>query len=299
MQDLKASFAALFHENNSLKTSWEKEQLDGIYGYRTSEEYRNIPIAHKLIVEAVEYFLIKQLSLHLSTHYQQELNEDSSDIVILEREDFPSVLLSNRFLELLTRPMEERDAFQRALAEKQNIFYIKRIRTDDNTIDPEKGEIVSATVENGPVFDRIEITLPKNTTVQRRANNAILITSQSFSVELNVRFFGFTGNTAPYFETIYLRRPFRSVRALQCEIDLQIKVSILSLLVNRNLNHLEWIEGFSEKIRESADFETFVQTIGWETALTSYLISHKMVKNRNSQTTTEIESSDAADTNNE
>ena len=56
------------------------------------------------------YFLLNKLSIHLNSYFKYPM-EKNKNISVIQREHIPSVLLSNRFLELFSKPMKDRAAF--------------------------------------------------------------------------------------------------------------------------------------------------------------------------------------------
>ena len=102
-----------FAENSALKSRWESvrsksklssENESSEFEFRKYEPTEK----HKLLIMAIEYFLISRLSHHLDEYFH---NKSLENITKYERKDIPSVLLSNSFLELFSRPMNERPAF--------------------------------------------------------------------------------------------------------------------------------------------------------------------------------------------
>lgn len=108
---LKSFFVALFAENTAPKRLWESDSVENAFkeihagGKRIRETE-----AGKLIVEATEYYILEELSTHLTDYFgQSEL--ESKRLQELSREDIPDIVFNNRFLDTFSRPMRERAAF--------------------------------------------------------------------------------------------------------------------------------------------------------------------------------------------
>ncbi|MGM3217858.1 hypothetical protein ACSQ5K_24225 [Pseudomonas sp. PhalM4] len=103
-------FVALFAENTAPKRLWESDSVENAFkeihagGKRIRETE-----AGKLIVEATEYYILEELSTHLTDYFgQSEL--ESKRLQELSREDIPDIVFNNRFLDTFSRPMRERAA---------------------------------------------------------------------------------------------------------------------------------------------------------------------------------------------
>lgn len=128
-----------FNENEALKRQWDKESLLHVFSQKQGESATG---SVKLIREAAEYYLIETLSMHLTDYFNQE-SYDKSLLNELSREDVPSILLSNRFMELFSAPMENRAVFE------------PQDRGDD------AGVVVMSMVKNGAFYSRFDLVLQK------------------------------------------------------------------------------------------------------------------------------------------
>jgi hypothetical protein len=118
-EEMVSYFRALAAENKVLLKIWTGNPLRP--GPPTNDprlgvvEERGVGIkdspAVKLVREAVEYFVLQELSFHLDSHFSSNYRVVEDEIARIGRKEIPSVLLENHFLELFSRPMEEREPF--------------------------------------------------------------------------------------------------------------------------------------------------------------------------------------------
>jgi hypothetical protein len=138
-------FAGL-SENTALKSIWQTGDLHDFQVMRRATPTKGRLTAPQLVREAVEYFVLQKLSLHLSGHFENNPEIADKEIERFGREDIPKILLQNHFLELFSRPMVERAAFSQDQIETPNrvVFQIK---------------------PTGEIFEHFELILPAKSTV--------------------------------------------------------------------------------------------------------------------------------------
>ena len=97
---------------NELKKMWDKGPVDK--GLHYDKDTGKVSCAtgkgHQLIIEATEYYVLEKLSSHLTDYFNRP-HFDEQELHTFARNDIPDVLLSNRFLELFSKPMEDRPLF--------------------------------------------------------------------------------------------------------------------------------------------------------------------------------------------
>jgi hypothetical protein len=105
-------FASLFAENEAMRKLWDSEPIGTIIEHDIESNRMIIRdvASRALIREATEYFLLDNLSTHLKNYFEQS-SLDENRLKDFGREDVPTVLFKNRFLDMFSRPMIERPAF--------------------------------------------------------------------------------------------------------------------------------------------------------------------------------------------
>lgn len=107
------------------------------------------------------------MNCHLSGYFVNNPNVDEHELTEIGRRDIPSVLLENHFLELFSKPMEEREAFLpsgKGMSVRQN------------------HKVVFASGKGGAIFDHFELNLPHGTTVSRIDPRSIQLKTDRFSM---------------------------------------------------------------------------------------------------------------------
>ncbi len=169
-EEIYQYFRCAFAENPALKTLWEKEPLKNIL-LNNGDNFK-LRKSVNLLLEAVEYFVLDKLSIH-STDYFNTKSLKEENLEEYSREDIPDVLLRNRFLELFSRPMEDRPAF------------VNEIFSEDKD-----EEVVYVVDPDGYMYNKFELILPKNSTVRRLKDNKIEIETNKLKMTITVRFDG-------------------------------------------------------------------------------------------------------------
>ena len=87
-EDSANHIRALMAENKALAKAWTENPLSEF------DKVDNVTSpAIKLAREAMEYFVLRQLSLHLSSYFQDKTRDSDAEITTIGRQDIPTVLL--------------------------------------------------------------------------------------------------------------------------------------------------------------------------------------------------------------
>jgi hypothetical protein len=152
-----------FAEDAGLKKTWNN--ID--FNRNTGKDNYNTFL--KIANEAAEYYLLEKLSNHLSEYFNNS-GLDKNELVEYERNDIADILLKNRFLELFSKPMEHRAPF---IPDKPII----------NSKDKSVGKIV-ASFSKGAMYNHFQLTLPKNSIINRNSDDSISVITQRFTLRL-------------------------------------------------------------------------------------------------------------------
>jgi hypothetical protein len=204
--------------------------------------------------EAVEYFVLDRLSTILTDYFNRNANIDSQEVVSLERKDIPSVLLSNRFLELFSRPMDEREP-----------FLDNRREGAMERLDGVATKIVSAHA-GGAYFDNFDLTLPRGSAISRGENHSISMSTRRFSLRLETMFDGFMTVLPRRFEKLYLGERYDKLGVYKVELKIEMKLRLRTLLSRRGWQYFQWIDLFIDRMEADFSFDRFVLESGWNVA---------------------------------
>ena len=172
------------------------------------------------------------------------------------RVDIPSVLLSNRFLELFSQPMAQRPAFV-------------GMSDNDNT--------VAAWSADGAFFEKFDLILPKGSIVKRPEKNKIAIETKKLKILIAVRYDRISTNLPRDFEEFYLHLPNmiaytdKEARVLynplEIHVDIQITVKSRAMLSSSGWEYYRWVDSFLERIEVEISREAFFNRIQWESVV--------------------------------
>jgi hypothetical protein len=239
---------AAFIEKTALKTVWEKSKL-GIDFDDNGKKTNNK--SNQLIIEAVQYFLLQNLSIHLIDYFADEKFTEEN-LKTYEREDIPDVLLRNRFLNLFSSPMEERSVFV-----EESLSYVE-----------DEEEVVSAD-QDGCLYEKFEAVLPVDSIFKMPSNSELNIETKKIKMNLNTIFEGYSTITPKKFEQYYLNcnNIFR-YKTFKIDIKVEIKIKLKSLLSKSGWEYYYWIDSFLDMIEKEVSMNYYFKSINWDTVLT-------------------------------
>jgi hypothetical protein len=249
----------LITENKALGRIWnENDFFTWSEKIKDSEIFVTVSKSKDLAVEAIEYFALERLSTHLTDYFNQDDSVDQTRIVTLLRKDVPELFLQNRFLDLFSRPMEERELFGQHFSEDK----------------PTSAEVVAA-YSMGARFDRFDLTLPKGTKIVRKAHGDFRVETDRFTMKIksDVSFSG-AGISFDFFEK-YMKRKYDELNTFNCSLQIEVSFKAWQLLSGRGWQYYRWIDSFLERLEKDFHFERFLEDISWEAALTASILQSK------------------------
>lgn len=204
------------------------------------------------IDEFYEYLFVHWISLRLNSYF---CSFDESAIDHVRREQMPEVLIKNRVIELISKPFNEREKFQKFIEE-------------DNQ---EAGEVCMIQGEDNVLFNKLEIELPRKSSVVRDGK-ALVIKNRDFEIRFESRFDGFGYVLPSHFERFYMNRRFDEVDCFKVDLDLSVKLKPFFFLSVKDWRYLGWLDQLEDEFLEYFCFKTFVKRIGFEQAATDHII---------------------------
>jgi hypothetical protein len=247
-EDIHTFFESAFTENKALEHFWNSEPLKLQDDLKIPE-----PRSVNIIRESIEYFLLDSLSNHLITYFKYPA-EHKKNITVFERDQIPNVLLQNRFLQLFSKPIHDREHF---------------IGIEETLRDDEDWHILDV---DGALFRKFLLVLPRKSEVQRTHNKQIVIKTKRFILEMNVEF-DRTNTTLPegYLEH-YLGINGFDEYLINVVYDVKIHISVnlkyRSLFSRTGWEDFKWIDSFIDKLNQSFSKEQYFHDINWNTAYT-------------------------------
>lgn len=243
---------AIFAENEAIKTMWDKEPLKNQLEVKDDGISVKHLRSHDLINEATEYFILDELSLHLSDYFNNEIFTDGY-IKEFNRTDIPDILFSNHFLDTFSRPMDERSPF---------------VEHKGSSVFTGVGKIVSATGKGGAIFDDFELTLPAKSSLKRISNNELEIDTNRFRITLSTDFKGINTYIPFEFFKYYLGmdKPVKTIR-FSVKIKIEITFKLSAFTSTSGWNYYHWFDSFTDKISSAFEKKSFFNFINWEESL--------------------------------
>ena len=251
---------AAFAKNSTIKARWDSQPLET---YMFSESEDEHIYSMQLLFEAVEYFFLENLSVHLSDYFSNKTFKESN-LIKYGRKDIPDVLLSNTFLEMFSRSMRERPAFQELLA-------IYEEAADDK----------SGTIIGGPRYQKLELVLPKGSKVKRTGDQKLEIETKRLKLALGTRVSGIGMMIPDEFVQYYLRRSDDTdTYYIDLNIEIKILIKIRSLLSITGWSYYRWIDSFLRDFEKGVSKKAFFDRIGWENTAVILECLHNISKEK-------------------
>jgi hypothetical protein len=243
-EDISRFVKALCSENKAFKKQWFEKPIGLNPSFKNGKISLSYGKSNGLLIEALEYYILRELSLHLSSHFN---NDEMSEALLVKvgRKDIPSVLLENRFLELFSKPMDEREPF---LDRGESSF---------------NGKVVSAYGKEGAYYDRFEMILPKGSKIKRENNRSITLSTKRFRLNFKPIFMGMNSNLPRNFEELYLGKEFGAVSVFTVSLELKIEFSVKALFTAKGWEYYWWLDSFLNEIENSFSCEKFYSKISW------------------------------------
>lgn len=249
-------FTGIAAENKAIAKLWRESKLrpnvsDDGRTARLSKSHANL-----LVLEAIEYFVLDKLSLHLSAYFDSERDVEEHTVVRVNRVDIPQILLQNRFLELFSKPMDMREAFMESEGNK------------------DQDRVVYATGKDGAFFDHFELILPPKSRVTRSSDSGIQIETSRFKIAFTPEFHGMSALLPNRFEELYMGRKFNELDLYSVKLRVKVEFKRLAFLTGTGWDYYEWLDSFLDELASDFSIDDFSRRISWESAV-SVAIAHE------------------------
>lgn len=245
-EELKQAISALCTENKAFKKIWSESPIGLGMSFENGRAISKRPKSNAILLEAIEYFTLNQLSLHLSSHFNNNSSVSDDELVTIERKNIPQVLLDNRFFDLFSRPMEEREHFI------------------EHGGGSEDGKVVYAFGKGGAMFNHFEMVLPKGSSISREQDSSLVIKTPRFELKIKPNFIGVNANLPRNFEQLYMGRDLRSVSTFHIGLSLTVDFSAKSLFSVQGWDYYWWLDSFLNRIENEFSKNKFLTKISWD-----------------------------------
>jgi len=229
-----------FNEDENIKAVWDRNTLN------TDENHNEKSKSMKLIEEVTEYNLLDKVSEHLNTYFNsQYIGEDN--ITIIDRNDISDIITSNNFLDLFSKPMDERSAF---LNDEQSLRKEKRV--------------VQASSQKS-LYSKFELKVPKDSELIREKDESITIKNKLFTLNFKVDFTGIPSAEIPsdYLKTFH-QLGANEYNQYDIDITIKIKFNKSTFISNKGWEYYNWLDSLINKIEEDFCPIKFKEEINWK-----------------------------------
>jgi uncharacterized protein YlaN (UPF0358 family) len=218
--------------------------------------------------------------LSSTLHHFFNIN-DFKDLKIYEREDIPDVLLDNRFLNLFSKPMDQREAFKDSLEEEKEagVFF------------ESKGEetLFLRYDKTGALYRRLHLVLPAGTSIKRHDPHGIVLESNHIVLNFDIIFDGYNTVLPEYFQKYYLGLDLEFIsenewldilrfQVFEIKLKIDVKFKIRSLFSNTVWNYNKWLDTYLNSLKKEISRDYFFESINWEQTKTLLYIMEKKRK---------------------
>ncbi|MBI6918893.1 hypothetical protein JET68_08780 [Pseudomonas monteilii] len=260
-EEIDQAVVALCSENKAFKKIWSESPIGSESSSKRGAVRKSPPKSNALLREAIEYYALNKLSMHLEAYFNSQDLVSNDELVTLERNEVSQVLLDNRFLDLFSRPMEEREPFTA------------------HGFDSTEGKVVYAFGPGGAIFEHFEILLPKGSSIGRD-DSGLVIKTPRFSLTIESRFRGMNAVFPRRFEELYLGANSRAVSVYKIGLGLAVNFYPASLLTARGWDYYWWLDSFLNEIEESFSKDKFLARISWEQNAALILMNENAMNDR-------------------
>ena len=221
---------SIFNENPALLKIWNDNPL---YKFGKSQNE-----SIKLLKEATEYFVLQKLSTNLCDYF----NGKNLKLTTLYRNDVSNIIVTNRVLDLVSREMNERTAF-------------------DNYTDKTSKHIVYSIGKNNVIYDRFDLTLPQGSKIKRNENNEIEIETKRFKFQIEVIIPGTNTFIDSTFDRLFKDNSLNPDFVIY--INFKVKFKPFTFILPFGTEYYAWLENFIKSMEKSFSIENYLNTINW------------------------------------
>ena len=275
--ELTENLNAALKEDESLEFIWNTASL--IDHFKPSNDGRFSTRSKELIEELFEYFIFDRLSLTLG-HFFIHGDFKKEDLEEYGRDDIPDTLLNNRFLNLFSKPIEEREAFYGE--DLENGVFLEQ--KDKKTLFMHIGK-------DKTLYQRLHLILPKGTAVKRHESKGIMLESDKLFLNFDINFEGLNQILPPLFLEYYLgfKNEFVSLdesveifrfQIFQLDLNIDVKFKIKSLFSNNVWKYNKWLDMYVNLLDKDISNDAFFESLNWEQTEAIMYMMEKNLFNR-------------------
>lgn len=271
---LVETFGAVTKENEALRLQWENEPILTLISPESKEaDGKNLEgTGASLLRESLEYVYLELLSRHLTEYF----SDDSFTGMCREhsRDDLLPLVASNRVLDLLSRPLEDRIVLLETKSDKNRQFTELHRETKIDGLVEERVLIQAGDGEH--LYRRLELVLPADVKIQRVGPGHIRLDGKIVRTDLKIDFGGLTSKLDHEFLDRYMNispRDFYGQGANAGQLwsvmfEFSSHVKWRGIFTSRGWRLNRWAESFVEAANQSLDINAFLEHLQWNSVRT-------------------------------
>lgn len=245
-EDMVNNLNAAFVENAAIEKMWQNGSFNVFEFVGVNKEKRIIAKASEtsiILIELIEYSILNDFSVFIGDYFnQRHLN---NNVINLDQKSIPDILLENRFLKLFSEDPNNRMSFV----------------NDDSENDYEN---VVESYQNGAIFRRFQLNLPKGSKVFRLDKNTISIDTKLFTLTIKILFGGFNTFIQKEFFDYYLHKKKNDCTEFEFNVEIKVKYKLHSIFKIMDWKYYNWLDEYIERLSHYCDIDTFYNDINWK-----------------------------------
>jgi hypothetical protein len=246
---------AAISEDKSIRKKWIKA-VDKVSKHDPQNEISSEDDFQNFINELLEYSIIQNISSELENYFSSIAYNDKK-VTVYTSNNIPACLSTNRFINLFSKNIKKRPAFNNKV---DTYSEISRINNDGQET------LFNAKIENGALYNYFELIVPKGTKLTKKYKNQLLINTKNFKIQITW-FFNYYGNCIDNeFYNYYLNSEknwdWHNEFSFEIEVKINFKTSVAFKSVK--LENYAWCDELVNSLAELVDKKVFLDKINWK-----------------------------------
>ncbi len=212
----------------------------------------------KLMTEAIEYIFLDWLSRNQEIYFSSF--EKGDKLAVLRREDIPDFLLKNRIIEVLSKPIEQREKFIEHLNDVTKVEDVHFLRGEDDAI-----------------YEKFELMLPRNSTLTKK-DDWLKIKNRHYALSFKGVFKGYNYQLPSGFRDLYIGR--KDINVYNTVLELKVELNPWFFIMFNDWKFLNWIDSAYSNFLHYFSFDHFIKEIGYKEIATLFVINSIAAGNR-------------------
>lgn len=229
---------ALLLEDKSVLKAYNKDMKKLDY---FCEHYSNIQNSYfKYLMDSLIEYLI--LDTFVDAKYLSEKN-----IKILERNNIDKNILDNIFIKVLCEDLEKRKFFH------------------EDMLDSE-GELYTITTDDGYIYNKLVVKIPKNARIYKENNNTLIINSKYFRIKIEWGLEDASMANDYNFYNYFLKDDIISWNDFEFGyfVDVDVKYKMPIIFLKKFDEYYLWIDDLIERMYELFDYNECLKQNNWQ-----------------------------------